>query len=189
MNDMNEMNGTFFEKKIRDNYTLDYIKNHPFKREDSLILKKYDAMIISLNADPSMAELKSSKILEKASNYNNYYFKLLEVYSTLDFAFDSTKVLKALSTLTNINIPSEYEGLILSKAEIIKRLTDYCKIQAELFKNLKAMDKIQDKTVRYNKIEPVTKNEKFKHYKYLRDIILQYANEKFDLPETNCSSK
>jgi hypothetical protein len=186
---LSEMNGTFFEKKIRDNYTLDFIKNHPFKREDSLNFKKYDAMIVSLNADPSMAELKSSKILEKASIYNDYYFKLLEVYSTFDFAYDSIKVQKALTTLTTINIPSEYEGLILSKAEILKRLTDYCKMQSDLFKNLKVMDRIQDKNQRYNKIEPVSKLEKFKHYKYLRETILQYANDKFDLPETSCISK
>lgn len=186
---LSEMNGTFFEKKIRDNYTLDYIKNHPFKREDSLTFKKYDAMIISLNADPSMEELKSSKILEKAAIYNDYYFNLLDVYATLDFEYDSVKVAKSLLKMNSMNIPAEFEGLLISKIEINQRLTEYCKIQADLFKNLKTTDKIQDKNQRFNKIVSVSKLDKFKNYKYLSETILQYANEKFDLPETICSSK
>ena len=186
---LSEMNGTFFEKKIRDNYTLDYIKNHPFKREDSLTFKKYDAMIISLNADPSMEELKSSKILEKAAVYNDYYFNLLDVYATLDFEYDSVKVAKSLLKMNSINIPAEFEGLLISKIEINQRLTEYCKIQADLFKNLKTTDKIQDKNQRFNKIVSVSKLDKFKHYKYLKETILQYATEKFDLTETNCTSK
>ena len=186
---LSEMNGTFFEKKIKENYTLDYIKNHSFKREDSLTIKKYDAMIISLNADPTMVEIKASKILEKATSYNEFYFKLLDVYQTLDYSYDSLNVAKALLKLNSIKIPSEFEGLLISKIEISQKITEYCKIQAELFKNLKSIDKIQDKNQRFSKLEPISKLEKFKHYKYLRDNILQYANEKFDLPETNCSSK
>ena len=68
------------------------------------------------------------------------------------FAYYSLKVAKTLLKINIIIIPTEFEGLLNSKLEITQKLTEYCNVQAELFKNLNAMDKIQDKNIRYTKI-------------------------------------
>jgi hypothetical protein len=186
---LSEMNGTFFEKKIRDNYTQDYLKNHTFKREDSLTLKKYEAMIVSLSVDPSMSELQASKVLEKATKFNEIYFYLYESYLTFDTQYDSTKISNELKRLNNLIIPIEYEGLNKSKIEIISLLKNYCLIQQEIFEKLKKTDNIKDKNYLTSQLENIAKSEKYKNYKYLKEIIENYAKINIELPKTNCSSK
>ena len=186
---LSDMNQTFFEKKIKDIYNLQFIKDHPFKTEDSLNFRKYDAMIISLNADPSIVELKSNKILDKATKFNEVYFDLYEAYSTFDNAYDSSNVNKALIKIIALKIPVEYEGLNKSKNEIISLLNNYCNIQSEIFQQLKKTDNIIDKNYLTSQLDKVSKSEKYKHYKYLREIIEKYAKNKIELPVTNCTQK
>jgi hypothetical protein len=182
---LSEMNGTFFEKKIRDNYIPSYFQSYPFNPSDSVNIRKYDVMIKSLNNDPKMANMKP--LLENASLFNKTYFKLLEATTVLDFGYDSLQVLKAISNLKALTIPNEFLKLITKKDDLIKQLEGYCKFQSNAFEILKKYDAIKDTSVRASTI--LKDENKVKDYKYLKDIFTKYADGKFDLPKCNCGVK
>lgn len=184
---LSEMNGTFFEKKIRDNYTPSYFQTYPFNTADTVNIRKYDVMIKSLNNDPKMAGMKP--LLENASLFNKTYFKLLEATTVFDVGYDSSKVSKAIANLKKMTITSEFSSLISKKEELIKQLEGYCKFQSKAFDNLKEYDAIKDLVVRSSKILKVKEEGKLKDYKYIESVFIKYAEGKFDLPKCNCGVK
>ncbi len=182
---LSEMNGTFFEKKIRDNYTSSYFQTYPFNTADSVNIRKYDVMIKSLNNDPKMANMKP--LLENASLFNKIYFKLLETTKVFDFGYDSLHVSMAISNLKALTIPNEFLTLISKKEELKKQLEGYCKFQANAFEILKKYDAIKDLSVRSAAI--VKDENKVKDYKFIKEVFIKYADGKFDLPKCNCGVK
>lgn len=182
---LSEMNGTFFEKKIRDNYTPSYFQTYLFNTSDTVNIRKYDVMIKSLNNDPKMAGMKP--LLENALLFNKTYFKLLEATTVFDVGYDSSKVSKAIANLKKMTISSEFSSLISKKDELIKQLEGYCKFQSNAFEILKKYDAIKDNNVR---AATILKDEiKVKDYKYIKEVFTQYALQKFDLPKCNCVVK
>lgn len=184
---LSELNGTFFEKKIRDNYTPSYFQTYLFNTADTVNIRKYDVMIKSLNNDAKMANMKP--LLENASLFNKIYFKLLETTTVFDVGYDSSKVSKAIANLKKMTITSEFSSLISKKEEFIKQLEGYCKFQSKAFDNLKEYDAIKDLVVRSSKILKVKEEGKLKDYKYIESVFIKYAEGKFDLPKCNCGVK
>jgi hypothetical protein len=182
---LSEMNGTFFEKKIRDNYIPSYFQTYPFNTADSVNIRKYDVMIKSLNNDAKMANMKP--LLENASLFNKIYFKLLEITTVFDVGYDSSKVSKAIANLKMLTIPSEFTSMISKKEELIKQLEGYCKFQANAFEILKKYDAIKDISVRASAI--LKDENKVKEYKFIKEVFIKYADGKFDLPKCTCSVK
>lgn len=182
---LSEMNGTFFEKKIRDNYTPSYFQTYLFNTADTVNIRKYDVMIKSLNNDAKMANMKP--LLENASLFNKIYFKLLETTSVFDVGYDSSKVSKAIANLKMLTIPSEFTSMISKKEELIKQLEGYCKFQANAFEILKKYDAIKDISVRASAI--LKDENKVKEYKFIKEVFIKYADGKFDLPKCTCSVK
>jgi hypothetical protein len=182
---LSEMNGTFFEKKIRDNYTPSYFQSYPFNTTDSVNIRKYDVMIKSLSNDSKMASMKP--LLENASLFNKIYFKLLETTTVFDFGYDSLQVSMAISNLKALTIPNEFLTLISKKEELKKQLDGYCKFQSNAFEILKKYDAIKDISVRASAI--LKDENKVKDYKYIKNVFTKYADGKFDLPKCNCGVK
>jgi hypothetical protein len=182
---LSEMNGTFFEKKIRDNYTPSYFQSYPFNTTDSVNIRKFDVMIKSLNNDAKMANMKP--LLENASLFNKIYFKLLETTTVFDFGYDSLQVSMAISNLKALTIPNEFLTLISKKEELKKQLDGYCKFQSNAFEILKKYDAIKDISVRASAI--LKDENKVKDYKYIKNVFTKYADGKFDLPKCNCGVK
>ena len=94
-----------------------------------------------------------------------------------------------LIKLNELNIPQQYEGLNKSKQELIVLLKDYCITQSKLFDTLLKYDQIKDGKLRFSELEKLSKNDKYKYFKYLREIISKYSKNSFDLPKTLCKLK
>ena len=182
---LSEMNGTFFEKKIRDNYIPSYFQSYPFNTADTVNIRKYEVMIKSLNNDAKMANMKP--LLENASLFNKTYFKLLEATTVFDVGYDSSKVTIAIANLKKMTISSEFSSLISKKEELKKQLEGYCKFQSNAFEILKKYDAIKDLSVRSAAI--LKDENKVKDYKFIKEVFIKYADGKFDLPKCNCGVK
>jgi hypothetical protein len=143
-------------------------------------------VITSVDAGSSWQYINNSLETLTLKKPNEVYFELYTAYSTFDNTYDSAKVTKALTKTNALKIPVEYEGLNKSKQEIISLLNNYCNIQSEIFQQLKKTDNIKDKNYLIIQLENISKSDKYKNYKYLREIIEKYAKNTIELPLTNC---
>jgi glutathionylspermidine synthase len=133
--------------------------------------------------------LSASKALfDKAKKFNEIYFKLYDINQVFNSEFDAAAVNKNIPKIDGLLIPEEFVALNESK-KLMKTLNDgYCNTQLYLCTELKKYDKIIYDTKRTDEIKKLEKNEKYKNYKYLVEIIGKYAdNRSFKLPQTKCN--